>query len=385
MKENICFITASYPDYEGSYRGSFIKKIVSLLKRDGYRISIVTPRIFSKSKLTEIHEGEKIYRFPFFSEEKLLVEYTKIPILRMVSYLFSGILKSYKVIKKEKCRLIHAHWVIPTGFIAVLVGGILRIPVIVSAHGSDISVFSRRSSLLRKITKFVLRKANLITSNAYHLTKEMAKLGIPQKKIIRIVLGIDPDEFSEEISLTRDENITISVRNLTPLYNVKLLIKAVPLVVKELPQARFIIAGDGSERENLERLRKELKVERYVNFVGGLPHNELLEFLASSAVYVSTSLSDGTSLSLLEAMHYGAFPVVTDITANREWIKDGENGFLVPTDDGEVLGKKIVEALKNSDVRETARKINRKIIEEKALWLDNIRKLESLYSSLVKI
>jgi glycosyltransferase involved in cell wall biosynthesis len=302
----------------------------------------------------------------------------------MITYLISGIWKSYQVIKKDGCKLIHAHWVIPTGFIAILVGRILRIPVIVSAHGSDILVFSRKSSLLKKVAKFVLRKANLLTSNAYPLTKEMVKLDAPQEKIAHIVLGIDPEEFSGTGFPVRERNTVISVRNLTPLYNVRLLIKAIPFVVKEIPQVKFIIAGDGSKRRDLEKLHKELKIEKYVDFVGSLSHSELLRSLASSNIYVSTSLSDGTSLSLLEAMYYGTFPVVTKIPANWEWIKDGENGFLVPANDEEMLGRKIVEALRNSDLRESARKINRRIVEEKALWPDNIRKLENLYSSLPK-
>jgi glycosyltransferase involved in cell wall biosynthesis len=387
MKENICFITASYPDYGGSYRGSFIKKMVDLLKKDGYRISVVTPRIFDKSKLEEFYEGERIYRFPFFSENKLLIEYEKIPILRMISYLLSGIFKSYKVIKKDKCRLVHAHWVIPTGLIGILAGKMFGIPTIVTALGSDILVLPQKSYLLRMIVKFVLKNAYLITSDAQVLTEKMLELGACKEKLVPLVLGVDSEEVDPEVeSIEQSQNkpLVISVRNLTSLYNIELLIKCIPFVVKEIPEVKFIIAGDGSEKENLEKLHRELKLERYVDFVGSLSHSELLKSLASSTIYVSTSLSDSTSLSLLEAMYCGVFPVVTDITANREWIKDGENGFLVPLDKERILGEKIVKALRDRNLRENARKKNRNLIEERGLWSSNIRKLESYYLKLLR-
>jgi glycosyltransferase involved in cell wall biosynthesis len=88
-----------------------------------------------------------------------------------------------------------------------------------------------------------------------------------------------------------------------------------------------------------------------------------------------------TSVSLLEAMASGTFPIVTDIPSNREWISDGENGFLIPTENEAMLAKKLVEAIRNRRLLGEASIKNRKIIEQKAYWRENIKKIKELYQN----
>src|SRR4030042_5310426 len=164
----------------------------------------------------------------------------------------------------------------------------------------------------------------------------------------------------------------LSDRNLLPIYNVSLLIRAIPIVLKEEPRAKFLIAGDGSEKKKLEREVENLNLGSSVQFLGGIPHKEMPNLLAQSDIYVSTSLCDGTSVSLLEALASGAFPVVTDIPSNREWVSDGENGFLVTEENENLLSKKIVEAIRDQRLLGEACEKNRKIVEQRAYWRENI-------------
>ena len=84
--KSICFITNAYPDFDSSGRGMFIKKMALLLKESGYQISVVTPKIYARSHYVEEQEGIRVYRFPFFSGDRPLIEYKKIPYLKMVFY-----------------------------------------------------------------------------------------------------------------------------------------------------------------------------------------------------------------------------------------------------------------------------------------------------------
>jgi glycosyltransferase involved in cell wall biosynthesis len=106
----------------------------------------------------------------------------------------------------------------------------------------------------------------------------------------------------------------------------------------------------------------------------------MADLLAQSDIYVSTSLYDGASVSLLEAIGSGAFPVVTNIPANQEWIVDGKNGYLVPTEESGVLAKRILEAIHNGELLERSRKDNLALVQKKALWLTNIPRIRELYS-----
>ena len=78
-------------------------------------------------------------------------------------------------------------------------------------------------------------------------------------------------------------------------------------------------------------------------------------------------------------MASGAFPVLTDIPANREWIFDGENGLLVPIDQEKLLAEKIVQAIRNQDLRERSMDRNFCLIKEKALWPVTIAKTKEIY------
>ncbi|GAI99033.1 unnamed protein product, partial [marine sediment metagenome] len=159
---------------------------------------------------------------------------------------------------------------------------------------------------------------------------EIIKLGANPGKIKLSFFGVDTGEFSpphrseglrQRLGIS-DAPAVISTRGLSLIYNVETLIKAIPLVLKEVPPAKFIVAGEGNQRNYLESLSQRLGVSDSVKFVGRIPHNEISQYLASSDVYVSTSLSDGVPNSLLEAMASGLAPVLTDIAANRLWIKD---------------------------------------------------------------
>jgi glycosyltransferase involved in cell wall biosynthesis len=163
-----------------------------------------------------------------------------------------------------------------------------------------------------------------------------------------------------------------------------MLIRAIPLVLKQVPQTIFIIGGGGEQRDYLKNLANSLGVSSAIRFVGWIPHDELPKYLASSDVYVSTSLSDSTSLSLQEAMACELPPVVTDLPANREWVLDGENGFIVHINDKQILAERIVYLIENKEVMKKFGKSCREIIKEKAEYKKEMGKVEELYKELVK-
>ena len=359
--------------------------MATLLRVEGYHILVVTPKIYKGSHYFEEQDGIKVYRFPFFARDKLLIEHKKIPYLRMVLYYLTGFFLTLYAMFKNKCNLIHVHWAIPTGLIGVWVGSLLKKPLIVTVHGSDLRMALESAGYLKKIFVYVCHHANHLNCVSNVQKKDLEQLGITNEKISVIPMGVD-EAFLEtgkgrKIELNKRSFIILSNRNLLPLYNVSLLIRAIPIILKEEPKTEFIIAGDGSEKGNLESEVEQLNVSSSVQFLGRVPHQEMAHLLGQSDIYVSTSLHDGTSVSLLEALASGAFPVVTDIPSNREWIVDGDNGFLVPKENENVLAKKIVEAIRDHRLLGEAHEKNRKIVEQRAYWRENIKKIAKFYQN----
>jgi len=257
QKASVLFLTNAYPDFDSSYRGIFIKKMASFLRGDGYRICLVTPKIYKGSRHFEEQNGIKVYRFPFFAGNKLLIEYNSIPYLRMLLYCFMGFFLTLYALLRNRCQLIHVHWAIPTGLIGASAGTLLRKPLIVTIHGSDFRLAMDKSSILKKIFLYVCKRARHLHCVSGVMKKEIEKLGIHGGKISVFPMGID-ERF---LGVKRDQKrncshrpITIvSKRNLLPIYNVSLLIRAIPMVIREESNVEFLIAGDGIEGKKLEK------------------------------------------------------------------------------------------------------------------------------------
>jgi glycosyltransferase involved in cell wall biosynthesis len=304
----------------------------------------------------------------------------------MILYYIGGLILTAYAVLKNKSSVIHAHWAIPTGLIGVWVGTLLRKPLLVTVHGSDLRMALEKSGFIKKTFAYVCRNATHLNCVSEVQKRELECLGTPSEKISTIPMGIDTAflETGEKRrpDLARRPVTVLSNRNLLPIYNVSLLIRAIPIVLKEEPETKFLIAGDGTEKKALEGEAESLNINSSVKFLGRVPHEKMPDLLSQSDIYVSTSLHDGTSVSLLEAIGSGAFPVVTDIPANREWIMDGENGFLVPKNKEEFLAKRIIDVIRNRELLGRSRERNRLLVEERALWPGYIKKIKNIYGDI---
>jgi glycosyltransferase involved in cell wall biosynthesis len=177
----------------------------------------------------------------------------------------------------------------------------------------------------------------------------------------------------------------ISTRHLEELYDVEALVRAVPMIRREVLDVRVVICGDGPLRHQLRRLADELVGGGTIVFRGALPFSDLALELRQADIYVSTSRRDGLSLSLLEAMAIGVFPVVTDIPANRQLIVDGRNGFLVPCGDAETLARRVLDALKFPELRRSAAQLNRVYVEREADRRVILGQFETRYQELLAL
>ncbi len=220
----ILFLTNTYPDFDNSNRGIFIRKMAELLFKEGYEVTIVTPKIFNRSLYFEKTSGIRVYRFPFYAGDKLLIEYNRIPYGRMILYFFVGSLISLYVTLKYRCELIHVHWAIPTGLIGVLISVFLKKPLVITIHGSDFRMASEKGGLFKKIFILICKNARHIHCVSEVQRREMETSEVFKKKISVFPIGID-EGFVHSKSI-RDKIIphhsitVVSNRNLIAIYNV---------------------------------------------------------------------------------------------------------------------------------------------------------------------
>jgi len=293
-----------------------------------------------------------------------------------------GLSKLKKEIKKICPDVLHAIYATSYGF----AGACLNFhPYVISVIGSDVAVQPKKSAVFKWLLQYATDKADAIHSQSQHLTDGLALLGVDLEKISTFTYGVEgaiDGAFPSVIGAARNGRTIVSTRAFEPVYNIKLLISAIPFVVKKIPDAKFLIIGKGSQENKLKNQSINLKINPSVEFIGSLPHKELLEVLKSADIYVSTSLSDGQSISLLEGMAAGAFPVVTDIVANRDWVHDGESGLLSSAFEPADLANKIIHALLDKDLRKRAAIVNKKMIDEKGSFEKNMILMGKIYLDL---
>ncbi len=179
-------------------------------------------------------------------------------------------------------------------------------------------------------------------------------LKVPKKKIDVIYNGIDVSEFKPaknnkcsdllkaRLNINHDSGVIGTVGRLEPVKNYSMLIRSFKRLKSMVSkQLHLVFVGDGAQREKLESLSRELGIERSVSFLG--VRDDVTELLDIFDIFVLTSLTEGISVSLLEAQSKGIPSVVTDVGGNSCVIDDGVNGFLCHVNDissmAECLGK----------------------------------------------
>lgn len=292
------------------------------------------------------------------------------------------------IIKKIKPDIVHAHFITKYGIIAALTG---FLPLVLTAWGA-LSLKSLKGPH-KFLTQYTLNRADLITIDGENTREILTKLGADTQKMKFIYFGTDTQKFDIGIKSEKlredlkiyDSPTVISLRNFEPLYDIESLIEAVPLVLNELPDTKFIIAGRGSLEAELKELARSLGVSDSTRFIGHIPNDELPEYITLADIYVSTSTSDaGLAASTSEAMACGLPVIITDFGDNNIWVENNVNGFLIPLNDPESLTDKIIYLLNNPDVRKEFGKRNRMIIEEKNNYHKVMEKMENIYMDLIK-
>jgi glycosyltransferase involved in cell wall biosynthesis len=303
--------------------------------------------------------------------------------------LMLGAIQVRNFLKKIKPDILHAFYITDNGLIGIMSG---FHPLVLSAWGSDVLIDPKRFFLLKALVKYALKKADMITADGENTIEEMQKMGVDPRRTHIIYHGVDTQQFKpasknealeKELGLS-ESPVIISMRSLNPVYNVETVVKSVPLVLKQFPEAQFLIGGDGMQRDYLKDMARSLGVLEHTRFLGNLPHHKLPEYLVLADVYVSTSLSDSFSLSLAEAMSCGLAPVVTDSGDSRKWIENGKNGFIIPVKNAKILAEKTIYLLQNKELRRNMGEINRQMVEQRANYEKEMDKVEKLYQELVK-
>lgn len=380
----ILFINFEYPPVSGG--GGIANSQIAEELAKYQEISVITSR-FKGLKRYEAKDNVHIYRVPVFNLKKEIIA----PILCKIIFIPFAILQGIKLMKEKKYNIINTHFVIPSGPAGVILSKLFRIPIVMTVHGGDIYDPSKKLSphryyLLRKFVKFLLNHSDKIIAQSQNTKNNALRYYKPNKNIEIIPLGFVEPNFKnvsgKDLKFSVEEIILISVGRLVKRKAYDYAIEA----IAKLPyqNIKYLIVGDGPEKDDLENLAKRLGVSDKVIFLGFLSEEKKFQYLFNSDIYVLSSLHEGFGICLLEAMYCGLPIVATNNGGQTDFLFDGLNALLVPIKDSNSLSKKIYKLIEDRSLRIKMGSINKqevnnysisntaqkyiRLYEEVALW-----------------
>jgi L-malate glycosyltransferase len=259
-----------------------------------------------------------------------------------------------RLVKQLKPDVIHAHdpHAVAMAALALSMSTQLAKPPLVASRRVDFHVKGNA------LSRWKYRQVDCFICASDAVRKMLIADGVPPAYAVTIHEGIDlahvaaapPADLHAELWLPHHAPIVGNVAALVPHKGQRHLIEAAATVVKQVPDARFVIAGEGELRTSLERQIKDRRLEKHVFLTGFRP--DILSVHKAVDLFVMSSITEGLGTSLLDAMACGKAVVATSAGGMPEVVVDGETGLLVPPRDDAALADAIVRLLKNAELRQ---------------------------------
>lgn len=213
-----------------------------------------------------------------------------------------------------------------------------------------------------------------------YTAEALAGLGVDSSKITVVINGTDPDQFypadasdlKKRLGLEK-KKILLTITRLVPRKGIDMVIQALEKVCREVPDAHYLVIGDGDDKARLEDLVKKHELDEMVTFTGRIPYSDLNNYYNSGDLFVMPSRTqypdvEGFGIVFLEANSCGLPVIGSDSGGIPSAIKDGQTGYIIPEGDADALADKIISLFKDPDLSYAIGKKGRERVLKEANW-----------------
>ncbi len=369
----ITILTSSYPRFPGDGTAPFIQSIAQSFINLGHEVEVAVP--YDPQVVETVSSRIKIHRYRYIWPKRLHimghakaleadVRLRSLAFILLPFFLIAAFFKLLRVTREQKSQIIHAHWVLPNGPVAVLVAWVRKIPFVVSLHGSDMYI-AQKNPLFKAVTRWVFSHAAAVTSCSKQLLKAAQSLDAPSASYI-FPWGVDSEKFypkpkNPELALSwglhPDDIHIIALGRLVHKKGFEVLLRAFAKLAHQHSQVKLVIGGEGSLRSTLAAAAQKYGIQDQVVFPGRISWDQVVDFFAQGDIFVLPSIQDihgnvdGLPTVLVEALACGLPVIASDIGGVQMLIEDGENGLLIHPGDSQALGKALKRLLSNEEER----------------------------------
>jgi len=246
---------------------------------------------------------------------------------------------------------VHAYWLIPNAFFAVICKKIfhLEYKIIATILGSDFWGFNNKIGYL--IKKFTLGNIDELTVVSNAIKEKVIEFGY-SKKIYVYPMGVDTNRFSPvkkneiiKIKHKIEKEFLLFVGTIVEQKGIRVLIQSMSLILKKHPVVKLVIIGEGILKNDMIKLSKDLHVSNNIIFTGVMPYDDLPSYFATADLLILPSFSEGWPVVVMEALSSGTPVIVTNIPVFDKHERKNELFFVVPAGDPKSLSDKVIEVL----------------------------------------
>ncbi len=386
---HIGVLTHNYPRFPGDFSGTFVEALCEELARQSQQVTVWAPYDPAYRRKDGGAVDLRLFRYAWPDQRHTLGYMRSMQsdlALKLDAYLLSpalfasGIRTVMRDAQRTRPAVLHAHWVLPNGFIGAVVSRRLGIPLVVSVPGSDAQV-ARKNPLFRSMARFAFRQASLLTANSADLRDAVAPLGADLARFDMIIYGTDPEalrpdptgvaELRRRLEIPDGDVIGLCVGRMVHKKGYDILIEAMADPALADQPLTVVMVGNGDEKEAWQQLAARLGVADRLRWVGNIPKTEigmyynLADFLAMPSV---SNPADGLNVCVLDAMSCGKPVIGTTVAGNPLAISNGETGFIVAERDPAALATRIRQWIDAPEMRLQMGRASRKRIEDELGW-----------------
>lgn len=358
------FLTQTYPRFDGDTSGPFIRDLARALVAAGDKVTVLTPHAEEVAPRWQ-DGGVEVISFRYAPERLELIGYSRSldadetmkPGAKAMAplYLWGARRALLAELRRQSYDLVQAHWVVPNLLAAAVVAR--RVPVAVGLHGSD--VFLAEKAGVRQVLRRLLRKVKVLTGCSPELVDRVCRLGFPAERSRVIPYGVDSGIFAPDpsrrsfwrgkLGIPEDAPMILSVGRMATKKGYQVLLAELERLMEGSPSCHLVLAGAGDRLAEFQRRAERWKGR--VHFPGAVYRDALPDLYRAADLFVLPAVHDpkgnvdGLPNVILEAMASRLPVVSTAISGIPLAIRDGENGRLVPEQDGPRLVAALLELL----------------------------------------
>ncbi|MDB5842233.1 MAG: glycosyltransferase [Herminiimonas sp.] len=381
-RNRVLVLTSTFPRWEGDREPPFVFELSRRLAKQ-FDVVVLAPHA-PGAKTREQFGGIDVHRFRYCFPRMQRLAYdggilanlkrNRFNYLLVPLFTAAEFISLIRLLRQSRIDAIHAHWLIPQGLVA-LAARLFSIekPVIVcTSHGGDL--FGLSGPLLSAVKRAIIRRVDKLTVVSHAMADYAATLA-DRHDLEVIPMGVDlAHRFTPLPERASAPDEILFAGRLVEKKGVRYLILAMPMIVQRRPQVTLLIAGEGPEREELEKLAFATGVAGHIRFLGAIENRDLRTLYRRAAVFVAPSVvarggdQEGLGLVFVEALGCGCAVVASDLPAIRDVIIDGVTGLICKQKDSADLGRKVLTLLDDPIQRAKLGAAGRRHVADRFDW-----------------